>query len=90
MRRSLLNKQETAHKGTRDSDMYSNQLQNRAVQYSKDSTVPYCVYSFIHGNEFIVVNTIGSLSCYPHESCVHVERLEWLAWFILGYLNGFL
>ena len=43
------------------------------------------VHSFIHGNEFIVVNTIGSLSCYPNESCGHVERLEWLAWFILIY-----
>ena len=47
-------------------------------------------YSFIQGNEFIVVNTIGSLSCYAHESCGHVERLEWLAWFVLGYLNSFL
>ena len=44
----------------------------------------------VQGNEFIVVNTIGSLSCYSHESCGHVERLEWLAWFVLGYLNSFL
>ena len=52
--------------------------------------LPTNVNSFIQGNEFIVVNTIGSLSCYPHESCGHVERLEWLAWFVLGYLNSFL
>ena len=33
---------------------------------------------------------IGSLSCYSHESCGHVERLEWLAWFVLGYRDSFL
>ena len=43
--------------------------------------------SFIQGYEFVVIQM---LSCYSHESCGHVERLEWLAWFVLGYLNGFL
>ena len=54
------------------------------------SSTSTCHYSFIQGNEFIVINTISSLSCYSHESCGHVERLEWLAWFVLGYLNSFL
>ena len=29
--------------------------------------------------------TIDSLSCYSRESCGHAERLEWFAWFVLGY-----
>ena len=52
--------------------------------------VHHACVSFIQGNEFIVIDTIGCLSCYSHESCGHVERLEWLAWFVLGCLNSFL
>ena len=55
-----------------------------------DSVEMTMTISFIQGNEFIVIDTFGSLSCYSHESCGHVERLEWLAWFVLGYLNSFL
>ena len=40
----------------------------------------FTLHSFIQGYEFIVTRM---LSCYSHESCDHVERLEWLAWLFL-------